>query len=190
MTEAIACSKCSKPLPWQAFNTPDLQFCPGCGAGTLAAVFPAWTRAQSVGQAGERVLTEGESSCFYHPDKKAVIACESCGRFLCALCEIDLSGKRLCAGCIETGKRKGRMRHMRTHRMLYDEAALALALLPLLIWPFTIITAPATLVFVARFWKSPGSIIPRSKFRYVLAVLVALTQLTLWAVFVTAAIVS
>ena len=71
-------------------------------------------------------------------------------------------------------------------RVLYDEAALALAILPLLMWPATILTAPATLFVVVRFWKAPGSVVPRSKFKFVLAALIALIQIGAW----TAAIIA
>ena len=42
----------------------------------------------------DALLSEGESSCFYHPNKRAVVPCDQCGRFLCTLCRVDF-GQRV-----------------------------------------------------------------------------------------------
>jgi len=60
--------------------------------------------------------------------------------------------------------------------------ALALAAYPLLIFYFTIITAPAALFVAIRHWNSPSSIIPRTKIRFVLAIITALMELAGWGV--------
>jgi hypothetical protein len=128
-------------------------------------------------------LAQGESSCFYHPHKRAVLPCESCGRFLCSLCDVELSGQHLCPGCLETGKRKGRLEQLQNHRLRYDKIALGLAVLPVLLiataW-FTIVTAPAAMFVAIRHWKSPSSLLTQSKVRFVVAMLIAGLQLAGW----------
>jgi hypothetical protein len=55
--------------------------------------------------------------------------------------------------------------------------ALALATLPfLLIWP-ALIGAPWSLVIVATRWNAPSSVVPRTKIRFILAVLFALAEI-------------
>ncbi len=70
---------------------------------------------------------------------------------------------------------------------MYDSVALAFAVLPaLLIWP-VLVGAPAALWVVFRRWRSPGSIVPRTRLRYYLAALIALAEIAgmiavIWAI--------
>ena len=182
----IACTKCRAPLPPALYNVPDMRPCPACGAPVKVEVFPAALRPPGPGSTGEAVLVEGEASCFYHPAKKAVVPCESCGRFLCAVCDVELNGAHLCAACVESGKKKGRLKHLDNRRTLYDTLALQTAVLPLLLWPTTIIGGPVALYIAVRYWNAPSSVIPRTKWRAVLAIVIALVQIAGWVtVFVT-----
>ena len=66
-------------------------------------------------------------------------------------------------------------------RILYDDIALGLALLPLLMWPFTLMTAPAAIFMVLKYWRrGPTSLVRRTRIRYVLALLFALPQFAGW----------
>ena len=49
----------------------------------------------------------------------------------CALCSIDFAGRHLCPACLESGKTKGKMADLENRRVLYDNIALAVSLLPL-----------------------------------------------------------
>ena len=129
-----------------------------------------------------RLVTEGEASCFYHPNKKAVLPCEACGRFLCALCDVELNGQHLCPACLASGQKKGKLSNLDNRRVLYDSLALTLALLPLLVWPFTLITAPAALFIAIRYWRAPGSLVQRTKIRLILAMFFALAQMAGWGI--------
>ncbi len=179
----ITCSKCKVPLQ-DFLNAPDLTVCPSCGVGMQIHVFPSLFRNLMPGQTGDTLLTDQEASCFYHPQKKAVITCEGCGRFLCALCDVELNEQHLCSTCLESGKKKGKLKNLENHRMVYDGMALTLAIVPLLIWPFTIITAPAAIFVAIRYWKAPTSIIPRSKLYFILAILFAGLQVAGWIYFI------
>lgn len=182
----LACPQCRVRFTEGFFNRPDFTPCPGCGSPIKAEVFPAFFQPPAVGQSGENILVEGESSCFYHPQKKAVIPCDSCGRFLCALCDVEMKGQHLCAACLETGKKKGKLKHLQDQRVLYDDIALALTTFTLLVWPFTFITAPMALYMSVRYWNAPTSLIPRSKVRFVIAVILALLQILGWAALIIA----
>jgi len=145
-------------------------------------IFPALFRRAAVGRDGEAVLVETESTCFYHPQKKAVLPCEACGRFLCVLCDCELHGKHYCPACLEVGRKKRKIKSLETERTLYDSLALSLAVLPLLMFYLTFITAPAALYMALRYWNAPRSIVHRSKIRLVLAITFASLQIIGWVI--------
>ena len=179
----IQCPKCRAWLVEGVLNQPDFTPCPACGVPLLAEAFPALFRKTAAGQSAEAVMVEGESSCFYHPEKKAVLPCDGCGRFLCALCDCPLHGQHFCPACLEAGATKGKIKSLENQRMLYDKIALSLAILPLLIFYFTIITAPMTLFVAIRYWKAPGSVVRRTKIRLIAAITIALIEIALWVLF-------
>ena len=177
-----ACHECRSPLPDTSLSTGALVAYPECGTQQQTELFPAFFRSTKSGSAGETIVVEGEAGCFFHPDKKAAAHCVECGRFLCALCDLELNGRHLCPGCLESGQRKGRLLELERRRTLYDSAALFFASLPLLVWPGTLITAPAALGLVFYGWNKPGSLIPRTRWRFVLAFVLALAQVIGWCV--------
>lgn len=182
MSLLIQCPKCRAWLLEGIFNQPEFVPCPACGAPLQIEVFPALFRKISSGQSGEVILVEGESSCYYHSQKKAVRPCDGCGRFLCALCDCELHGQHFCPACLETGRTKGKIKSLDNQRTLYDNIALALAIYPLLIFYFTLVTAPMALFVAIRYWKSPQSILHRTKVRYVTAAVIALLQIGGWTI--------
>jgi hypothetical protein len=180
----VSCIKCNASLLSDVFNTGALVSCPGCGASSQVEVFPALFRATAPGTAGETILTEGEAGCFYHPRKRAIIPCHACGRFLCGLCDVELHGQHLCPVCLEIGSRKGKLTSLENHRILYDSAALSVAILPILVWPLTVFTGPMAVFMGFRYWDAPSSVVPRTKVRLVLAIMIGLIQIVLWGVLV------
>jgi len=182
MVTPVECPKCNAPLADNLFNQPDLVPCAGCGGKVRVEVYPALSRPFTPGKDGEALVVESEASCFYHPQKKAVLPCEGCGRFLCALCDCELHGQHFCPACLEAGQKKGKIKRLEQERTLYDNIALALAVYPLLIFYFTIVTAPMSLLIAIRFWNAPRSIVHQTKARLVLAIFIAGLELTGWAV--------
>lgn len=181
----IACPKCRAWLLDDVFNRPDLTPCPSCGTPVQIEVFPALFREISPGQSAQPVMVEGESSCFFHPQKKAVVPCAGCGRFLCALCDCQFGGEHFCPACLEAGKSKGKIKALDTQRTRYDHIALSLAILPMLIFYFTIITAPMTLFIAIRYWNSPRGLAQRSRICFIFAIIIALLQIGGWtAIFI------
>jgi hypothetical protein len=178
--QTVACSKCKTPLLETAFNLETLTPCPGCSSPLQVQVFPALFRRFTPGRGGEAIMEESEASCFYHPQKKAVQPCEGCGRFLCALCDCELKGQHLCPSCLEGGRKKGKIKSLENRRVLYDSAALALAVYPMLIIYFTLFTAPISIFVAIWHWNTPTSIIHRTKIRYVIALIIATLQILGW----------
>jgi hypothetical protein len=149
----IQCPKCKARLLETAFNQPDLLPCPACGSPLQVEVFPALFRRIAPGRDAEAVMVEGESSCFYHPQKKAIVPCDACGRFLCALCDCEVKGRHLCPGCLETGQKRKNLEGLETVRVLHSRQALLLSILPLFI------TGLAAIYVALRYRKEPGSLV-------------------------------
>jgi hypothetical protein len=181
MNKLIPCPKCQAWLLDGVFNRQELAPCPSCGTRLQFEVFPALFRKIDPGQSAQPVMVDGESSCFFHPQKKAVIPCGGCGRFLCALCDCELGGEHFCPTCLETGKSKGKIQKLDNQRTRYDSIALSLAIYPLLIFYFTIITAPMTLFVAIRYWRAPRSIVRSTRARMIIAIIIALLQIAGWA---------
>lgn len=178
-----ACAQCDTVLPASFFNT-GLRACPTCGHRCRADVFPAFFAPHEI-CSGEQPALDGKAVCFYHSRNKAVVPCDSCGRFLCELCRIDLGSRHLCPQCLQSGKKKGKIRDIEKHRVLYDDVALALAIIPMLFYFVTVITAPGVIFLTIKHWRSPSSIIPRSRFRFVAASFLALLQIAGWILLAT-----
>ena len=174
------CSKCGGSLSANHWNTADLTICPACKTKLQIFVFPSLFRKIEGAQAGEIVSGEQEASCFYHPQKKAVVPCDGCGAFLCALCDVPFDNQHLCPRCLEKGKEKGKFKKLENQRVLYDDIAVTLAIFPMILFWLTCLTAPATLFVAIRYWKAPSSVIPRGKFRMILAMVIASLQILGW----------
>lgn len=184
MNAAIACPRCRISLDAENYPYGAYHACHNCGAELQVRLFPAVWRPPPSGQMGEAIVMEGEAGCFYHPNKKAVVPCGVCGRFLCALCDIELQGGHYCPNCVETGRRKGQFVALEPARMLYDEVALTLALLG----PLTCgLTAPVALYYAIRHWKSPVSLASRRRWRAPLALALSLLELGALSVSITMA---
>lgn len=189
----LSCTKCTAPLNKETINSGSLSDCPSCNNLLRVDVFPAAYRSLPIGQSGDALQTGTEASCFYHSGKKAVTPCSTCGRFVCTLCEVVLNGQNLCPSCFEKGKSKQKIKSLENHRICYDTIALMVAVVPALLfffYFFTLFTAPLAIYFSVRHWKTPSSIIPRTKIRFILAFLIAGIQIAGWIIFFTKLAVS
>ncbi len=180
----VKCGKCQAILYPDPFNTGRFFPCPSCEAPLEVEVYPAILQTLSAA-AAEPLLVEGQSSCFYHPTKKASVVCDGCGRFLCGLCDLEFNGRHLCPACLETGQKKSKFKDLENTRVLWDHIALTVALLPALcIWP-SLIGAPYALYLVLRYRKAPCSITGRSNVAFAAAGLLALLECAAWVVGIT-----
>lgn len=182
----VTCPSCRNALPQAICNTGEMAFCPSCDASVQVEVFPAFFQSTLTGAKAETIVEAGTSSCFYHESKKAVIHCGTCGRFLCALCDLDIGGAHICPACAESGRKKGNVAELETNRVMYDSAALVLAFGTFLIWPIAVVTAPTAIVLAVLSWRRPGSLVPRTRLRSYIAIVVALLQLAGIAIFFVA----
>src|SRR5882724_9741820 len=146
----IPCARCEMPLSrWE----PDTgtAFCRLCGSNNTVHAFPA-ILANAAATRPESAM-EGEAACFDHPGKRAVAACSQCGRYVCGLCSVENGAEVWCPSCVTMRAGRAQAANLETSRMLYDSIALTLPLASLIMWPFTIAAAPASLVIGVAKWK-------------------------------------
>lgn len=180
---AIPCGVCSAPLPAIVGEGMQTVRCAVCGRPYLLELFPAFWRGLAREEQARPLDAPDEAACFYHPSSQAAVVCEGCGRFLCSLCHVPFEGRSLCPSCIQAGFRKRGFPSLDSRRFLYDDLVLALALLPLLAWPITLVTAPAAIVLAIRYWRTPSSLVRRPHVRYLAAIALSAIQIAAWLVF-------
>lgn len=181
---ALPCPRCKRVLGPESWTDGGGGTCFRCKTDYECIEFPA-LRASPSPVAAHRAVLADDSVCFFHGENRAESICDGCGRLLCPVCAVPLGGRKLCPTCIAGGQSLDGPAFA-TDRVLYDGMALSLALLPLLIWPFTLLTAPATIGMVIYGWNKPGSLVRgRSRLKLVIAGNFALLQIAGWAVFIT-----
>lgn len=166
----LHCPKCKARLFEAVFNQPRLIPCPACETPLQIEIFPSFFEEIAQGRDAEAVMIEGESSCFYHPQKKAVVPCDLCGRFLCALCDCEVKGRHLCPGCLESGQKKRNIEGLEKMRVLHSRQALVLSILPLFI------TGLAAIYIAIRYRKEPGSLVAPMRWAFTVALILGSLQ--------------
>lgn len=152
--------------------------CASCLAENTLRVFPAALAEERA--AVPAAASAGEAACFDHPNKLAVAACSQCGRFVCQLCEVQFGDETWCPSCVAAGSGKARAANTETSRTLYDSIALTLPLASLILWPFTALAGPAAVVLSIMKWKAPLSLVRRSRWRFVVGILLGLAETGGW----------
>jgi hypothetical protein len=180
---ALTCPSCAAVIPSQYWNDSEENTCRGCSERIIARVFPAH-RVNIEAALPPKIEIEGDASCFYHAANRAHSTCAGCGRFLCTLCDIDLDGRHLCPGCVERGVKVEKAGSLEQSRTLYDSMALGLTIWPWLTFWGPLITAPVALYLIVRHWNTPLSILRRSKFRFWLALVLALADIAVFVVLI------
>lgn len=174
----IRCTRCSASLPVWVIKAGDSAMCPNCNAALAIRAFPALLASRPALNPADLRIEAGEASCFYHASKRAAASCARCGRFVCALCAVDFDGATWCPGCLADAQSGKKLSRLENRRILWDSIALGVATWPFLLgfWP----AAPGSLaaIFISvRYWNRPGSLVPRTKWRFVVAILIALAEI-------------
>ncbi len=175
-----ACHNCGRILNGQYINTAMFVPCPLCSKSVMVREYPAVEGSGKVDGARHAIRTDEQAGCYYHPKRTAEEVCAGCGRFICALCVVELKGQRLCPACLRQGVEQDPSSEIVQSHMRYDKVAMLLALVPILFWPLTIVTGPAALYMVARHWKRPVSLVTRGRIRLAIAALIGLVQTSGW----------
>jgi len=174
----IECPQCHLTLKTGLINNADFSSCPQCHSSIQVLVFPALFEKPKDSPAAELLLVGDQANCFYHPNKKAMIPCSSCGRFLCALCDIEFDQEHLCPACLQSGARKKKITNIDSETTCYDKIAFMVATVPILTVFFTIITAPMAIYIAIRYWNRKS--LTGSRVRMVFAILIALVEIVVW----------
>ena len=148
-------------------------------------LFPAYIKTQEIAEA-EVAMEDGQATCFFHPHLPATAICEVSGRMICNLCTTEFEGKTVSFEALKSlvsVQGKDAKSNVVTK---WDSIALALAVLPMIFWIFTIFTAPIALgICIVKYRKGPTGIIPRPRWRYWVAGLVSLAQIVYWVLLFT-----
>ena len=92
---AVTCPHCSVDIPadsrWQS--------CPYCQKWLQIRVWPIVRQNTNAVSA-----LSDQATCFFHPDKAFQACCQRCGRFVCALCDLQLGAEHVCPTCFERGR--------------------------------------------------------------------------------------
>jgi len=181
----IACPNCRTIQSPDRLNTGELFACPNCKTRMGADLFNAFYRPADPAPAQGHVQEQGQAECYNHPGRPAEVACAHCGRLLCALCAVELDGHSLCFDCVKAGREERQAARLDTRRTHHDSLALTLATVPMLFLFPTIVAAPAALYVALRYWKRPPTILPRSRWRYIVAIGLAVAQIAGWIMVAT-----
>jgi hypothetical protein len=172
MAGPVQCPKCKASLYEPIFNAAGLQPCPNCSVPIQIVTFPALRKAAQTSAIGENIVVTGESSCYFHPTKRAAVSCEKCGRFICALCDVAVDGKHLCSQCLSGHVQKGTLQTLKKTGQRHDSAASACAVVCIPLIYLAIIIAPVGLYFCLKGLKQKDGLFPRkTKTLYSLAVI-------------------
>lgn len=179
----LECPKCSAVLPAGTPGDPGRIDCPTCGIELRVVVFPALFRDDVKPVVAESVMADGEASCFFHAGKKAVHPCAGCGRFLCALCDLEIAGEHLCASCVESGRKKGSIQQIEAKRFIAGYCCLSLGILSLLIFcmPLSFVILPTQIILWAMNRKKPQSLVGKRPWvGYVVGMALSALSILFW----------
>ncbi len=112
-----------------------------------------------------------QATCFFHPDRAFHACCQRCGRFVCALCDLQLGAEHVCPACFERGRAdsgaEAGQAEWRHRDVLYDSIALMAGWGWILIWPVIVAAIPTVIVLHVKYGKAPRSyLIARSGWRF------------------------
>lgn len=184
--EILRCGKCKAPLPEGMLNSSDIETCPSCGGPVAAWVFPALFRREV--PLPESATLQEESTCFFHPTNRAEVICDGCGRFLCPVCDLEFRGNHFCPVCLDKAVSNKKTPELESRFFHYDELALMLAVVSLLIPCVAVFTVPGALYYAIKYWRTPLSAVPRGRWRWYLSLIFCLVAILAFGVLIIAVV--
>lgn len=175
----LTCPRCQADWP-----EGEAHRCAACGFTLHADWFPAAFRPRTVPAPTGAAESPGSTTdpvCYLHPQRRASVPCDQCGRLVCGLCEVQAGPRHLCPPCFDAAQTRADG-ELPSSRTLYGRIALGLSVIPL--FPPT---ALAALVVLAVGRGKPGSLVRPSRFPARVALVLALLQLTAFSVLVALA---
>ena len=176
MASELSCLKCGHRMPLDP-ESPEADLrCGACESEHRYRLFPAFGREIKPGRQADSIVSEGEGSCFFHPKKRAQIPCDLCGRFLCALCDLDLAGRHLCTHCLPTAQKEGALAFLDRERFIPHSAGTLLVVAGLLILPLAILAAPVAIYFAARTLRGETGLTGGGRWQAAVVIVLALGE--------------
>lgn len=129
-----------------------MQACRGCSSSFEAMRFQPPDRAAAVQRLGE-AGPGAETACAAHPANVAVVNCQRCGVFMCALCRIDADEMALCPACFDRLSAEGALASTRTSFRDYGRQASNTAIVGLPLIVFGLAIGPAAIYYGLRSLK-------------------------------------
>jgi hypothetical protein len=140
-------------------------------------LFPAVIRSNDAVRA-EEVLEGGQSTCFFHPKLPATALCDVSGRLICDLCQTEWNGQTVSFEALQSLLADNTSVKQERRCTKWDDIALSLVIFPVILGPFVVLTAPVALGICAVKWRAgPTSLLRRSRWRYVVAALLAILEI-------------
>lgn len=177
----LSCPSCSGDMPMPEAIT-GWHTCPFCAKRLQIRAWPAVRQNNNASAA-----LSDQATCFFHPEKAFQACCQRCGRFVCALCDLQLGAEHVCPTCFERGRGESggvtSQAEWRYRDVLYDSVALTLGWGSILFWPAVVVTIPATIFLHVKYRKAPRAyLIPRSGWRFWVAYLGFIWPLLVFAI--------
>ena len=174
----INCPKCRNAITVTESGGRMEENCPVCHANHKLFVFPRLFRepADNLDSSPELSMP-GDATCHFYPELKAELVCDECGCFMSKKASIDWGEKNLCMPCLHSLREQKQDLDFQATTKVYDNRALALVT-----WmaPFTLFTAPLALFILIRHRKASLGFIPRSKYRWWVAMILAILWIIAW----------
>jgi hypothetical protein len=178
MSHVVECPKCHSGILADRLQSTTAHNCFGCGLPVTGLVFPALNEVHTPPPSLANPATGEDAVCFYRADQRATAVCEKCGVFVSEMYRVRLGDSDYCTNCFANAKQDGSIPELTARSTLRDSQALIIAIVPLLLaFPVVVVTAPYVLYLVLRYWKNPGGMVKRSKWRMVLAGVIGLLEL-------------
>ena len=179
---ALTCPECGGDLPPQALVPDTEEMCPGCRVPIRGRIFRAWSTPEPQSATTSDRAFEGEAVCFFHPSNRAALPCDSCGRFICSVCDLRIGSRHLCPVCLGNGLGKQKLPEIISKRFLWSLAAFWIGLVPivgiLMLWPALVITGASAIIVALLGWNRTGSLVRgRQRWAAVVGILLGLAQL-------------
>ncbi len=174
----VRCALCNFPRPVNDLMAAGQGTCPRCKRQSITVAFPALVGGGRPPALPDDPPREGEAACFYSAGRRATRECGHCGVLISDAWAAQWGSDTVCLKCLEHLRQKGEDSRFQSNRVLWDNIALTLSLLPFtfILWWSVIFTAPAALFIAIRHWNSPRSIVPRGRARLVIAIILAFLQ--------------
>ena len=142
------------------------QSCPSCANRFQICLWPVVRQNTNAATA-----LSDQATCFFHPDKAFQACCQRCGRFVCALCDLQLGAEHVCPTCFERGRgdsgAEAGHAEWRYRDVLYDSIAVTVGWGWIIFWPTIVAAIPAVIFLHVKYRKAPRSyLIPRSGWRF------------------------